>query len=167
MTTVTLSLLAHLFLTLLAYNLFKIHLLGSLPKNIVFAALCLLTLLWDFCREQVKPHNNNNNNNNNNNCISNSHPISLPLFHAMCRHDHFDLLLPCECVLSRKTTMAKSRSFSSVASDIWNKLSCHLSSISALPAFKKRPKHHLFLSTFPGISSPSTDITSDNKYPAA
>ena len=39
------------------------------------------------------------------------------------------------------------------ASDIWNKLSCHLSSISTLPAFRKRLKHHLFSSAHPGISS--------------
>ena len=63
------------------------------------------------------------------------------------------------CVPSRKTAMARSKSFSSVASDIWNKLPCHLSSISALPAFRKRLKHHLFSSAFPGIPSPSTDIT--------
>ena len=60
---------------------------------------------------------------------------------------------------SQKTTMARSKSFSFVASDTWNKLPCHLSSISALPAFRKRLKHHLFSSAFPGISSPSTDIT--------
>ena len=60
---------------------------------------------------------------------------------------------------SRKTAMARSKSFSSVASDTCNKLPCHLSSISALTAFRKRLKHHLFLSAFPGISSPSTDIT--------
>ena len=30
---------------------------------------------------------------------------------------------------------------------------CHLSFISALPAFRKRFKHHLFSSAFPGISS--------------
>ena len=32
------------------------------------------------------------------------------------------------CVPTRKTTMAKSKSFSSVASYFWNKLPCHLSS---------------------------------------
>ena len=63
------------------------------------------------------------------------------------------------CVPSRKTAMARSKSFSSVASYTWNRLPCHLSSISALPAFRKRLKHHLFSSAFPGISSPSTDIT--------
>ena len=85
-------------------------------------------------------------------CISNS--ISLLLSLDICRHDHFDLILP-----SRKTAMAKSKSFSSIASAIWNKLPCHLSSISALLAFMKRLKHHLFSSAFPGISSSSTDIT--------
>ena len=63
------------------------------------------------------------------------------------------------CIPSQKTAMARSKSFSSVASDTWNRLSCHLSSISALPAFRKRLKHHLFSIAFPGISSPSTDIT--------
>ena len=52
------------------------------------------------------------------------------------------------CVPSRKTTMAKSKSFSSAASDFWNKLPVHLSSIPALPAFRKRLKHHLFLDAF-------------------
>ena len=60
---------------------------------------------------------------------------------------------------SRKTAVARSKSFSSDASDTWNKLPCHLSFISALPAFRKRLKHHLFSNAFPGISSPSTDIT--------
>ena len=60
---------------------------------------------------------------------------------------------------SRKTAMARSKFFSSVASDTWNKLPCHLSFIFALPAFRKRLKHHLFSSAFPSISSPSTDIT--------
>ena len=61
-------------------------------------------------------------------------------------------------VPSRKTTTAKSKSFSSVASYLWNKLPCHLSSISTLPAFRKRLKHHLFSSAFPGNPSPSNDI---------
>ena len=60
---------------------------------------------------------------------------------------------------SQKTAIARTKSSSSVASDTWNKLPCHLSSISALPAFRKRLKHHLFSSAFPGISFPSTDIT--------
>ena len=63
------------------------------------------------------------------------------------------------CVPARKTAMAKSGSFSSVASTIRNKLPCHLSSVSALPAFRKRLKHHLFSIAFPSDSSPSTEIT--------
>ena len=62
------------------------------------------------------------------------------------------------CVPTRKTTMAKSKSFSSVASYFWNKLPCHLLSISTLPAVRKRLKHHLFSSAFPGNPSPSNDI---------
>ena len=63
------------------------------------------------------------------------------------------------CIHTWKTAMAKSKSFSSVAWAIWKKLPCHLSSFSALPAFKKRLEHHPFSSAFPDISSPSTDIT--------
>ena len=63
------------------------------------------------------------------------------------------------CVPNRKTGMAKSKSFSSVASSVWNKLPGHLSSIPTLPAFRKRLKHHLFLSAFPGNPSPPTGIT--------
>ena len=63
------------------------------------------------------------------------------------------------CVSNRKTGMAKSKSFSSVASSIWNKLPGHLSSISTLPASRKRLEHHLFSSAFPGNPSPSTGIT--------
>ena len=58
------------------------------------------------------------------------------------------------CIPTRKTEMAKSKSFSSVASSVWNKLPGHLSSISTLPAFRKKLKHHLFRSAFPG--NPST-----------
>ena len=63
------------------------------------------------------------------------------------------------CVPTRKTGTAKFKSFSSVASKVWNKLPGHLSSISTLPVFRKRLEHHLFLSAFPGNSSPSTSIT--------
>ena len=54
--------------------------------------------------------------------------------------------------------MAKSKSFSSVASYIWNKLTRHLSSIFVHSASRKTLEHHLFSSAFPGISSTSTDI---------
>ena len=39
------------------------------------------------------------------------------------------------CVPSRKTMMAKSKSFSSVASYLWNKLPCHLSIFRPFPLF--------------------------------
>ena len=55
--------------------------------------------------------------------------------------------------------MAKSKSFSSAASDFWNKLPVHLSSIPTLPAFRKRLKHHLFLDAFPGIAPSSRNGT--------
>ena len=94
-------------------------------------------------------------------CISNSHPILLPSIvpryvptQSLRSSSSLSISIP-----SRKTAMARSKSFSSVASDTWNKLPCHLLSIYALPAFRKRLKHHLFSSAFPGIFSPSTDIT--------
>ena len=49
------------------------------------------------------------------------------------------------CVPPRKTTMATSKSFSSVASSTWNALPNHFSSIPTLPAFRRALKHHLFL----------------------
>ena len=54
------------------------------------------------------------------------------------------------CVPLRKTSMAASRSFSSVAPKIWNALPGHLSSIPTLPAFRRALKHHFFLSAYPG-----------------
>ena len=53
------------------------------------------------------------------------------------------------CVPPRKTTMASSKSFSSVASSLWNALPSHLSSIPTLPAFRRALKHHLFLLAYP------------------
>ena len=50
------------------------------------------------------------------------------------------------CVPTRKTTMAASKSFSSVASVIWNALPNHLSSVPTLPVFRRALKHHLFYS---------------------
>ena len=64
------------------------------------------------------------------------HPILLPLFHGIRRHDHFDLQPYQWCVTTWKHKLAKSKSFSSVASDICNKLLCHLSFLlSLLPFF--------------------------------
>ena len=59
------------------------------------------------------------------------------------------------CVPSRKTAMAASKSFSSVASNIWNTLPGHLSSIRTLPAFRRALKHQLFLLAYPDCSAKS------------
>ena len=59
------------------------------------------------------------------------------------------------CVPPRKTTIAASKSFSSVASNIWNAL---LSSIPTLPAFRRPLKHHLFLLAYPNSSAKSGKI---------
>ena len=62
------------------------------------------------------------------------------------------------CVPPRKTTIATSKSFSSVASNIWNSLPNHLSSIPTLPAFIRALKHHLFLLAYPDSSAKSGKI---------
>ena len=59
------------------------------------------------------------------------------------------------CVPTRKTTMAASKSFSSVASGIWNALPNHLSSVPTLPVFRRALKHHLFLLAYPDSSAKS------------
>ena len=56
----------------------------------------------------------------------------------------------------RKTSMVFSKSFSSVASNIWNKLPGHLSSVPTLPAFRKHLKYHLFLQAYNGSITPAT-----------
>ena len=68
------------------------------------------------------------------------------------------------CVPLRKTSMATSRFFSSVASKIWNTLPGHLSFIPTLPAFRRGLKHHFFLRAYPdsrtlGGITPSERIT--------
>ena len=60
----------------------------------------------------------------------------------------------------RKTSMAFSKSFSSVASNIWNKLPGHLSSVPALPAFRTHLKSHLFLQAYNGSITPATSAVS-------
>ena len=62
------------------------------------------------------------------------------------------------CVPPRKTTMATSKSFSSVAPSIWNSLPNHLSSIPTLPVFRRALKHHLFLLAYPNSSAKSGKI---------
>ena len=59
------------------------------------------------------------------------------------------------CVPIHKTTMAASKSFSSVASAIWNALPNHLSSVPTLPVFRRALKHHLFLLAYPDSSAKS------------
>ena len=59
---------------------------------------------------------------------------------------------------SCKTTIAASISFSSVASNIWNALPNHLSSISTLLTFRGALKHHLFLLAHPDSSAKSGEI---------
>ena len=65
------------------------------------------------------------------------------------------------CVPQRKTTIAASKSLSSVASNIWNSLPSHLSSIPALAAFRRTLKHHLFL-----LAYPDSGAKSDKTKPA-
>ena len=62
------------------------------------------------------------------------------------------------CVPPRKTTIATSKSFSSVASSIWNSLPNHLWSIPTLPAFRRALKHHLFLLAYPDSGAKSGKI---------
>ena len=57
------------------------------------------------------------------------------------------------CVPPRKTTMANSKSFSYVASNIWNALPNHISSTPTLPAFRRALKYHLFLLAYPDSSA--------------
>ena len=76
------------------------------------------------------------------------------------------------CVPLRKTSIAASRSFSSVAPKIWNALPGHLSSIPTLPAFRRALKHHFFLSAYPdsrtsGGITPSERITLRDTTPPA
>ena len=76
------------------------------------------------------------------------------------------------CVPLRKTSMAASRSFSSVAPKIWNALPGHLSPIPTLPAFRRALKHHFFLSAYPdsrttGGITPSECITLRDTTPPA
>ena len=77
------------------------------------------------------------------------------------------------CVPLRKTSMAASRSFSSVAPKIWNALPGHFSSIPTLPAFRRALKHHFFLSAYPdsrtsgGITPSERIMLRDTTPPAA
>ena len=80
---------------------------------------------------------------------------SQPILHlssqSMYRREHSALASVLSiCVPPRKTTIAASKSFSSVASNIWNSLPNHLSSIPALPAFRMELSNmHLFTACLP------------------
>ena len=65
------------------------------------------------------------------------------------------------CVPLRKTSMVTSRSFSSVASKIWNTLPGHLSSIPTLPTFRRGLKHQYFLRAYPDSRTPGGIIPSE------
>jgi hypothetical protein len=56
----------------------------------------------------------------------------------------------------RKTSMVSSKSFSSAASTVWNKLPGHLSSVKTLPVFRRYLKNHLFLQAYHGSIPPAT-----------
>ena len=58
----------------------------------------------------------------------------------------------------RKTPMATSKSFSSTASQVWNKLPTHISSAFILPVFRRHLKPHLFLDAYPGFTAPTIKI---------
>ena len=62
------------------------------------------------------------------------------------------------CIPPRKTTIAASKSFSSVAPNIWIALPNHLSPIPTFPAFRRTLKHHLFLLAHPNSSAKSGKI---------
>ena len=52
--------------------------------------------------------------------------------------------------------MVFSKSFSPVASNIWNNLPGHLPSVPTLPAFRKPLKYHLLLQAYIGSITPAT-----------
>ena len=69
------------------------------------------------------------------------------------------------CAFKENLDGIVSKSFSSVASNIWNKLHGHLSSVPALPAFRKQLKYHLFLSRQPPrLFSPVTSYRSHSAF---
>ena len=78
-----------------------------------------------------------------------------------------ELLFPMHSTLNNLHRIGLFKLFSSVASSVWNNLPGHLSFISTLPVYRKRLKHHLLLSAFPGNPSPSTGITFCDVSPSA
>ena len=57
-------------------------------------------------------------------------------------------------------SMASSKSFSSTASRVWNKLPTHVSSALTLPVFRRHLKHHFFLDAYPGFPPPTIKVES-------
>ena len=137
-------LLVRLFRIWLACSLSRTHLLGSLPRNLAFAILRLFLLISTG--------------------LPIRHRISFKIASIAFKVLHFQqpsylaALVPryvptrslrsssslSICIPSRKTAMARSKSFSSVASDTWNRLPCHLSSISALFLLSGRDSSSIF-----------------------
>ena len=160
---VTLSSLAHLFLIWLAYSLFKIHLLGSLSKNLAFAALhqfLLADLHWLPVRHRL------------NFKIatiafkvlqSNSHPILPPLPRCISPHDHCEFLLPCQWnqyVFLHEKLQWQSLSLSHSLPQTFG-ISYHVIFHPYLLFLLsgRDSSNTYFLSAFPGISFSSNDIT--------
>ena len=91
-----------------------------------------------------------------------SHPISPPLFHGMCQHNHFDLPFPWQFVsLHKKPQWQCPNHFHSLLqiSGINSYVILHPFH-SALPAFKERLTYHLFSSTFPPMYVLNHPLTS-------
>ena len=72
----------------------------------------------------------------------------LRFFQGTHLHDHFTSSSINISAPLRKTSMATSKSFSSTASQVWNKLPIHISSALTLPVFRRHLKHHLFLGAY-------------------
>ena len=71
---------------------------------------------------------------------------------------HINLLHPCNICSPRTTTIATSKSFSSVAWNIWKTLPIYLSSIPTHPTLGGALKHYLFLLARPDSSTKSGKI---------
>ena len=163
--------LAHLFQTYLAYSLFRIPLHALWPKSLALIISRLFCELhWLPVRHRINfkiaaiTHM----------VLQTQQPTYLAALiprYAPVRSFRSSSSLSI-CVPLHKTSMAASRSFSSVAPKIWNALLGHLSSIPTLPAFRRALKHHFFLSAYPdsrssGGITPSERITLRDTTPPA
>ena len=83
---------------------------------------------------------------------------SHPIFHLSSQDTCRSFSSFSICVPPRETTMATSKSLSPVASNVWNALPNHLSSIPTLPVFRSALKHHIFLLAYPDSSAKSGTI---------